>query len=90
MLSIKTVMVKTGWKTSACFLAGYVLAQILHERGLVENALIGYHYAGPIRDVITLLPDEWEEKMEMVANRAMGWVISNCSRWTERNYTIPR
>ena len=63
-------MVRPGKKTSALFLGGFALAQILRENGVIsEDPLVAYVYSALLRDFLTLVPDEWET-----------WVTERCDR----------
>ena len=57
-------MVKSGRKVALAFLGSYALAQMLRERGIIEDdPLVVYTYSAMIRDLLALIPDWWEEAL---------------------------
>ena len=74
-------MVKSGRKVALAFLGSYALAQLLRERGIIEDdPLVVYTYSAMIRDLLAILPETWEVALEDLMGRLLDKILGGCGR----------
>ena len=84
-------MVKPGAKTAAGFIGAYIIAQILRERGMIEDdPLVVYTYSAMIRDVMMLVPQAWETATEETVYRVICAIKRFLDRLCGRDLQLPR
>ena len=75
VILISPTMVRPGIKTAACYVCGYMMAQLLRERDVIEvDPMCVYYYSALVRDVMMLLPDGFEEYLDGLARRVAAWI----------------
>ena len=73
-------MVKSGKKVALAFLGGYAIAQLLFERGYIDDPSEVYVWSALLRDVLMVVPDIVEKWLEDKADKAWMTVKKTCGR----------